>query len=237
MKFGCARDKKYLKAGIVLACLGVLILFWGCGDYCLFEDCNSESGVTAVIEVTPSNSTTCQEVDLDGSKSTGANLTYSWSLTGQPVGSDLTLTSTEATASFTPLVSNTNDNTYTVQLKVTNDQAQEDTKTKDIKVAKLPYANPGQNKTVTPGTTVTLDGSGSKNPETGCTNSNLTYLWQVTAVVPLSAFYQFDDPRAVKPKFTTDPYSFTASYTIKLTVTTAGNLSAFNNVNVTTASQ
>lgn len=233
----CEKMEKFWKGVIALSCIGVLILFWGCGDYCLFGDCDGEGGVvTAIINATPSSPTTCQEVDLDGSGSIGVNLTYLWSLTDQPVGSTVTLTSTESAASFTPIVSNPpSDDTYTVQLTVKNAQAQEDIETVGIEVAKAPYANPGNNQTVTPGTVVTLDGSGSKNPETTCTNSGLVYYWEVTAVVPPTALYGFDNQFAVRPKFSTDLGTPTASYTIKLTVTTVGLLSGWNTVNVTTA--
>jgi hypothetical protein len=75
-----------------------------------------------------------------------------------------------------------------------------------------PVANAGPNQTVSVGTTVTLNGSGSTNPS-GL--GNLTYMWRFTSRPPgTSAVLQFND--SVTPSFVAD---VSGEWVISLTVT------------------
>jgi hypothetical protein len=75
-----------------------------------------------------------------------------------------------------------------------------------------PVANAGPNQSVSTGTTVTLDGSGSTNPSGIGT---LTYSWQFLSI-PSGSTTTITNPTAVMPTFLTD---VAGTYTIQLTVT------------------
>ncbi|MBF0339609.1 MAG: hypothetical protein HQL95_01430 [Magnetococcales bacterium] len=133
-------------------------------------------------------------VTLDGSGSVDADsdtLTYSWSQSS-PTTPVVTLSSvTAAKPTFTPTVAGT----YVFKLEV-NDGTQKSTNTDNtvtITVNTRPVANAGSAQVVSPGATVTLDGSGSTDAE----NSALTYTWSQTGTtVTLSS------TSASKPTFT-----------------------------------
>ena len=131
-------------------------------------------------------------VTLDGSASsdpdTGDTLTYSWSHTsGTP---SIALTgSTTASPTFTaPTVSASTAFVFTLTV---SDGTATATDTVTVTVAPAstntaPTANAGADQSVTAGTLVTLDGSGSSDPDSG---DVLQYTWTQTAgtVVTLSA--------------------------------------------------
>ena len=127
-------------------------------------------------------------VTLDGSGSTdpdtGDTLTYAWTKTAGP---DVTLSSTSAAQpTFTAPTLGANDAavTLTFSLIVTDDKSNASTAdtvsiTVNPPANSAPTANAGADQTaVASAATVTLDGSGSTDPDTGDT---LTYAWTKTA--------------------------------------------------------
>lgn len=132
-------------------------------------------------------------VSLDGSASTNTNgnpLTYKWTA---PAG--ITLNSTTAiNPSFTaPEVTVNTDYTFTL---VVNDGVSDSPADQIVvtvkQVNKAPVANAGPAQTVDEGSTVTLDGSASSDPE----GNAITYLWNAPSGIVLSS------ASAVKPVFT-----------------------------------
>jgi len=96
--------------------------------------------------------------------------------------------------------------------------AREDAETFTITVNKVnvaPTADAGADQYATPGEVVTLDGSGSRDPDTG---DSLTYGWMQTGGPPVA----LSDPSAVRPTFVAPTQ--TGHLTFTLTVTDTGGL-------------
>ncbi len=112
--------------------------------------------------------------DLDGSKSydpDGKNLAYSWTVRYRPAGSAVSFSqSSGKTTSFTFDMAGT----YEIMLTVNNGSISiSDMVTVDVAVNSGPMADAGSDREATIGDTVTLDGSGSADPE----NDILTHTW------------------------------------------------------------
>ena len=164
-------------------------------------------------------------VTLDGSESSGSDdemLTYLWE---QMVGPTVTLSSTTvASPTFT---APSNPTPLVFRLTVSNSGGT-DTAIVVVYVAnRPPVADAGSGQTVAPGAMVTLDGSGSSDPDTGDT---LSYLWEQAPGVGGSGI-TLSDATAVSPTFTapTGP----AALTFKLTVTDSQGASASDTVAIT----
>jgi PKD repeat protein len=131
-------------------------------------------------------------VTLDGSASTapeGGSLTYSWSQTGGPavVLSDPSSVSPSFTAPGGP-------DTLTFELTV-SDGTHTDTDSVEVDVANsAPVADAGPAQSVTSGDVVTLDASGSTDPD----GQTLTYSWSQTDGDPVV----LSDPTDPQPTFT-----------------------------------
>ncbi|MFB6262361.1 MAG: PKD domain-containing protein, partial [Bradymonadaceae bacterium] len=154
-------------------------------------------------------------VTLDGSNSSdpqGQTLSYQWSFASKPGASTTTITdATKATASFKPDV----EGTYELSLQVTDPDGNSDTDKVTVGVVgPTPTADAGSKKTgVKVGETVSLDGSGSSDPQ----GQTLTYAWSfksrpsgstatITDASKVSASFQPDEPGTYKIKLTvTDP--------------------------------
>ncbi|MGD1069448.1 MAG: putative Ig domain-containing protein [Bryobacteraceae bacterium] len=139
-------------------------------------------------------------VQLDGSGSTQANgdmLTYSWSL-NTPSGSMATLSSTSAVKpTFTADVTGT----YVAQLIVYDGTtpSQPATVTISTILVLAPTANPGTAQGTIPGVTVTLNGSGSSDPQ----GLPLTYSWSIL-MRPATSGATLSAANIINPTFVSD---------------------------------
>jgi len=172
-------------------------------------------------------------VTLDGSASTDPDvpndrtpgpLTFSWIQTaGTPVALSGANT---ATPTFTaPNV----DETLTFQLTVTDDEGNSVTDTVAITIIGAienlpPTANAGPDQAVKGGAAVTLDGSGSSDPDAG---DSLTFSWTQTAGTPVA----LSNANTATPAFTAP--NVTETLTFQLTVADGNGGSDPDTVNVT----
>ncbi len=168
-----------------------------------------------------------QLVTLDGSASSdpeGQTLTYNWTFTSRPSGSTATLTNpTTVHPTFTPDVAGN----YVVRL-VVNDGTQNSTNTASVTIAATaanlpPVANAGPPQTVQVGATVTLNGTGSSDPE----GSALTYSWAFVSR-PTGSNVTLTNATSAHPTFTPD---VAGQYVVGLVVND-GTLNSTNTANV-----
>ncbi len=126
-----------------------------------------------------SNISVGSTVQLDGSKSTdvdGESLTYLWSLIARPTGSTAVLSGTNI---VNPTFKADVAGTYTAQLIVNDGTFNSSASTVTITTGSIiqkPTANAGLPQKLIPGSTVSLDGSASSDPQ----NLPLTYAWTLT---------------------------------------------------------
>ena len=161
-------------------------------------------------------------VTLDGSNSSdgdGTVVSYSWVQTGG--GTVSLINASSAQASFTAPDVGPNGTALTFQLTVTDNGGLQDTDTCIVNVSWVnlaPTANAGSDRTVGEGTQVTLNGSGSTDPDDGIAS----YVWTQTGGTGVS----LSNPTSQTPQFTT-PYVGTVgeALTFQLTVTDGGGLS------------
>jgi hypothetical protein len=157
-------------------------------------------------------------VSLDGSGSSdpdGTVESYSWT---QTAGTQVTLDdASSATPSFTAPDVGADGETLTLELTVTdNDGATSTADTVNVEVSNVivnqePTANAGSDQTVNEGDTVSLDGSGSSDPD----GDTLTYAWTQTAGTQVT----LDDASSATPSFTApDVGADGETLTLELTV-------------------
>jgi hypothetical protein len=172
-------------------------------------------------------------VSLDGSGSTdpdGTVESYSWT---QTAGTSVTLDdASSATPSFTAPDVDADGETLTFELTVTdNDGATSTTadtvnvQVNNVIVNQPPTANAGQDQTVNEGDTVSLDGSGSSDPD----GETLTYAWTQTAGTSVT----LDDASSATPSYIA-PNVDTAvdTLTFELTVTDNEGATSTDTVNI-----
>jgi RHS repeat-associated protein len=139
-------------------------------------------------------------VQLNGSKSTdvdGDALTFKWSITSKPSNSNAVLSDP---ASVTPTFFADQLGVYVVQLIVNDGTVDSTPSTVTITTEDSPpIANAGPAQTVPLGALVTLDGSGSSDPD----GQALTYQWSLLSVPPGSTAV-LANPTSVHPTFTAD---------------------------------
>jgi predicted aspartyl protease len=159
------------------------------------------------------NIATTSVVTLNGNASSDADgdaISYSWSLTTVPSGSDASLVST---TNVSPTFTADIDGSYIAQLIVNDGTVDSTADTVTIVAAtanSAPMANAGADQNVLAGTTVFLDASGSTDAD----GDGLLYTWSFVAV-PTESAVSFDNALAENPSFTPD---VNGSYVINLIV-------------------
>ncbi len=139
-------------------------------------------------------------VSLNGSNSSDADndpLTYNWDME-RPEGSTASLTNpTSSTAQFTPDI----DGVYTLTLIVNDGKVNSESDTVAITAVSNfpPVANAGPDQTVSTGTAVSLDGSGSSDPD----GDTLKYYWSIERPEGSSAVF-FSNVNLPTAQFTPD---------------------------------
>ncbi len=167
-----------------------------------------------------------QVVDLDGTGSSDPDmdgLTYAWELTELPSGSAAELINeTRANPSFVPDVGGR----YVATLTV-SDGALDDSDEVEITATMTngdPAANAGADQVVAIGAFVTLDGSGSADPE----GDTLAYVWTMSSR-PGGSAASLASSSTRNPTFTAD---LSGNYEISLTVSDGANYSTADTVRV-----
>ena len=175
-------------------------------------------------------------VNLDGTGSSDPDLadtiSYSWSFISKPVGSTATIVP-DATPGLASFVADLKGD-YNVQLTVTDDDVTPKSTT-DAMLARVlnsvPVANAGLDQNIVDGGLVTLDGSGSSDPDPGET-ATLSYSWTLTAK-PAGSTAALSAANIVNPTFTADA---PGTYTANLTVSDGFSVSAPDQVNIVNTS-
>jgi hypothetical protein len=157
----------------------------------------------------------------NSSDENGHALSYEWTLLTHPNGSNARLTdAATGTPGLTPDVPGT----YRVELDVTDPYGLHDTDTVTLVTDGDPTAEAGSDIETSVGSTVTLDGKNSTDPE----NQSLSYTWETTSR-PDGAEATLSDPSNASTSLTpTTP----GNYTIELTVTDPQNNTATDTVDV-----
>lgn len=149
--------------------------------------------------------------NLDGSGSNspeGSTLTYKWALVAQPTGSSAALNDTTAQA---PSFTLDKRGAYVGQLIVNDGVTDSVPRTVAVTSAnRAPVANAGAAQTVSVGSTVTLDGSGSSDPD----GLPLMYQWRFTAI-PNGSTSTLAGATTSAPTFVAD---LQGTYTVELVV-------------------
>lgn len=138
----------------------------------------------------------------------GDTLSYSWSLTTVPNGSNTSLANA---TSISPTFTADTDGLYIAQLIVNDGLIDSTADTVAITAStanSIPIANAGADQNVLVGNTVFLDASGSTDAD----NDGLLYTWSFVST-PTGSNVSFDDALAENPSFTPD---LNGSYVINL---------------------
>ena len=171
-------------------------------------------------------------VTLDDSNSSdqdGDALTYKWSLVSVPTGSAKALSAdTSVNPSFTPDV----DGVYVINLVVNDGTFDSNIDSVTVTTASTvnnpPVADAGSDRDVTTGTLVTMDGSGSFDPD----GDALSYLWAFQST-PSTSCCDLSSATSVNPSFTPDVDGI---YKIRLIVNDGTVNSAVDRVTITATS-
>jgi hypothetical protein len=166
------------------------------------------------------NVPTGSTVTLDASESNDADqdqLTYSWSFSSVPTGSNVDNTSLSSSNVVNPKFIPDIDGSYILELIVNDGKLDSSVDTVVITAStgnSAPIANAGTDQNVNTGSTVTLDGSASSDADQG---DILTYKWSFLNVPNSSGVndMSLSDTAMVNPTFTPD---LDGVYTLQLSV-------------------
>jgi PGF-pre-PGF domain-containing protein len=167
-------------------------------------------------------------VTLDGTTSSDPDndsLSYSWSQIG---GQSVSLSGSDTgTASFTaPEIDTTT--TLIFELSVTDGNGGADTATISVTIEPtndLPTADAGSNQTIAEDSLITLDGTGSSDPD----GDSLSYLWTQTGGFGVS----LSDSETPTPDFTAPEINTTETLTFEITVSDGNGGSDTDTVSIT----
>jgi len=209
----------------------LLSLLSGCGGGSSSNDGNptqsNENNAPISNAGIDQNITTGSTAKLDGSGSTdsdGDTLTYRWSLTNIPEGSNATLTSNiDISPTFTADI----DGSYIAQLVANDGVVDSSVDTVTIVSATpnlIPVAHAGADQAIPISTVVTLDGSGSSDPDGGA----LSYSWSLINI-PTGSNVSITNPTNSSPTFTVD---ITGDYIAQLIVNDGIDDSAIDTITI-----
>lgn len=166
-------------------------------------------------------------VTLDGSASSdpdGDTITYAWTLTSKPVGSTAALTGANT---VNPSITLDEAGAYVIRLQVNDGVLTSGPDTIVVStVNSPPTANAGADQAGGVGERVTLDGSGSTDPD----GDALTYTWRFTSV-PEGSTTGIANANSIAPSFVLDERG---TYVVSLVVGDGANQSAPDTVIVST---
>jgi len=197
-------------------------------EYLISGEAPSSGGPpTAAATADPGSVYAGEEVTLDASGATdpdGQSLSFQWTQTSGPSVSLSNATSTQATFTAPEVESET---ALEFEVEVTDPDGNAATASTSVTVQfnEAPIADAGESATVSPGDSVTLDGSGSSDPE----ESSLTYEWSQTG----GSTVELDDSTAASPSFTAPDLDSTSTLTFELTVEDGQGKTATATVEVT----
>lgn len=155
-------------------------------------------GSTVVLDASLSS-------DIDGDL-----LMYAWTLESQPAGSNAAIANAaEVQATFVPDVTGT----YVARVRVEDGRGGSSSDSVEIRTVqgnRAPTADAGPDQAIAAGTVVTLDGSGSSDPD----SDPLLYRWSMTSR-PAGSAATLDSMTSVTPRFTADR---AGDFVVQLTV-------------------
>lgn len=182
------------------------------------------------VAATTASGTLNSVMALDATGTTdpeGKVLTYKWSIKSQPAGSNATITNADKpVASFTP----DKPGTYVLVLTVTDADGQSASTEITVTVAipgSPPVANAGVSSTVTVNQRVTLNGTGSSDPD----GDRLSYTWALKSK-PAGSTATIGSANAATANFTPDVLG---TYVCSLSVTDGNWPSVSADVTITAA--
>ena len=202
---------------IVLLSIMVLIVFGGCTEAKL-PDVGSAPTAEAGDDIVVETGTRATLYGDGSSDVDSSELYFDWSFSSIPSNSELTsfdiLGAATSFAGFTPDV----DGEYIIVLKVSDGEHEVSDNVKVTAITTSPTAEAGNNRSVVIDTTVSLDGSGSFDPD----GDSLSYSWDVVSVPDGSSFNSNDIQNAATafPEFTPEDLGI---YIFKLTVSDGTN--------------
>ena len=190
----------------LIAVFGLTLSLYGCGGGSSSDNSPPPQEVQNSPPVANAgndqNASTGTVVTLNGSASSdaeGDTLSYTWSLTSFPSGSNASLTNpTNVSPTFTADV----DGTYVAQLIVNDGTVDSAADTVSVIAAtanSAPVANAGNDQNASTGTVVTLNGSASSDAD----GDTLSYTWSLTSL-PSGSSASLTSPTNVSPTFTAD---------------------------------
>jgi uncharacterized repeat protein (TIGR02543 family) len=155
----------------------------------------NEIAITDLVATNDSPTTLGQPTQFTATVATGSNVMYTWSFGETGANPSYTYPAADA---YTAIVTATNDAgviTATTEVTITNE---------------MPIADAGEDQTVLVDTLVTLDGSGSSDPDG---HTPLTYGWVQTG----GADVTLSDPTVVAPTFTAPTSADVLTFTLVVT--------------------